>query len=741
MGRKKSGIVSIRLNTPTIHGYTLEPAPVNFFYGKNGVGKTSIGRALADPASEITWKDGKPLKVLLFNEEVADHYIRNVNGFPGVYAVSRENAGIQRQIEEKMQQREKMTLDLAAMKEERKRRQEEAEETGRERIRAVWQTTAEFRKKYPETAGEEDPEALMDRLLTCSAHAVSRETMDAAYQLAYGQTCADAERYQPLYAGEFPSCPLMEFPVISRAGTKLAEMYRSAGSFDWAVSGTAHIRDRRCPFCGETLPDGFEERFEECLDTRYHKDMEKLKEFSVRYEETAAKTRAAIVRNLGNSVPSAAYQAKASQLLDRLESNRLLIQKKLDNPRLEISLGETGTMIRELNEITEELNTRIGRMIRAARDLPEARKRCEKVIWESMAACCEANLNMHRTEQQRAESTLRSLELQIGTQEGRIRLLDRDVAALRAAMTDVSETMERINRSLAENDFTGFRFAKREDNTYAIVRGDRPASGLSEGERKFVAFLYFYHTVLGSLRADAQLEDKVIVVDDPATSTDSEVMGVFSVMIREIAHLCKARFWEGTETGECPDSHIHQLFFLTHNKVFFQMVANDSLSDNDCSLFFEVRKNRENESAVIPCLMRSETAGGDFVNRTPVIGDYQEMWQEYKKTEDPRTLLRVSRGILCRYFLDTCHYSGTDLRRYLLEQNRGAFVPEGTNGVESGFTIIAAMVSLMGMNPLEAMDSVYFDLSAVNTDQIRFVFRRIFEVMHQEQHYAYMIRL
>ena len=108
MGRKKSGIVRIRLNTPTIQGYSLEPAPVNFFYGKNGVGKTSIGRALADPNAEITWKDGKALQVFLFNEDYTEQVIQSVSGLPGVYALSGKNADIQRQIEEKTARKEQI---------------------------------------------------------------------------------------------------------------------------------------------------------------------------------------------------------------------------------------------------------------------------------------------------------------------------------------------------------------------------------------------------------------------------------------------------------------------------------------------------------------------------------------------------------------------------------------------------------------------------------------------------------
>ena len=147
MGRKKSGIVRIRLNTPTIQGYSLEPAPVNFFYGKNGVGKTSIGRALADPNAEITWKDGKPLQVFLFNEDYTEQVIRRVNGLPGVYALSGKNADIQRQIEEKTARKEQIDVSVAEMKKELEERRKNAAETDAERIRGIGKVTAEIRRK------------------------------------------------------------------------------------------------------------------------------------------------------------------------------------------------------------------------------------------------------------------------------------------------------------------------------------------------------------------------------------------------------------------------------------------------------------------------------------------------------------------------------------------------------------------------------------------------------------------
>lgn len=37
---------------------------------------------------------------------------------------------------------------------------------------------------------------------------------------------------------------------------------------------------------------------------------------------------------------------------------------------------------------------------------------------------------------------------------------------------------------------------------------------LSEGERNFIAFLYFYHQVRGSMSSE-EIKEKIVVIDDP----------------------------------------------------------------------------------------------------------------------------------------------------------------------------------------------------------------------------------
>lgn len=75
-------------------------------------------------------------------------------------------------------------------------------------------------------------------------------------------------------------------------------------------------------------------------------------------------------------------------------------------------------------------------------------------------------------------------------------------------------------------------------NTYEVIRPDGSiAEKLSEGERNFIAFLYFYHLVRGSF-SDKEVKDKIVVIDDPVSSMDSSALLIVSALVREMVEIC-----------------------------------------------------------------------------------------------------------------------------------------------------------------------------------------------------------
>lgn len=129
--------------------------------------------------------------------------------------------------------------------------------------------------------------------------------------------------------------------------------------------------------------------------------------------------------------------------------------------------------------------------------------------------------------------------------------LKRQIAALEQQVRQHRRPAEELNKELAS--YLGrdeLRFDV-EQNGYKIMRGDQPALHLSDGERTSIAFLYFLKSLKGT---DFDLENGVVVIDDPVSSLDANsLFSAFGYM--------KAR-----------TAAAGQLFVLTHNFTFFRQV-------------------------------------------------------------------------------------------------------------------------------------------------------------------------
>src|SRR5690606_21497986 len=85
---------------------------------------------------------------------------------------------------------------------------------------------------------------------------------------------------------------------------------------------------------------------------------------------------------------------------------------------------------------------------------------------------------------------------------------------------------------------------------------------LSEGERTFVTFLYFYHLLKGSMSESGTSASRVVVFDDPVSSLDSDILFIVGSLIKGIL--------DEVRTGS---SQIRQVFVLTHNVYFHKEVT------------------------------------------------------------------------------------------------------------------------------------------------------------------------
>ncbi len=159
------------------------------------------------------------------------------------------------------------------------------------------------------------------------------------------------------------------------------------------------------------------------------------------------------------------------------------------------------------------------------------------------------------TQYKELKSGLETLETEYNGFIEKIKLDEAQVNTLEEELINHKKPAEDINKDLqnylGHNELQFATGAK--DTGYTIMRGDKPASAISEGEKTAIALLHFLKSLEDT---KFKLESGIVVIDDPVCSMDDTALFHAFSYIKERTKNAK------------------QLFILTHNFAFFRQVKN-----------------------------------------------------------------------------------------------------------------------------------------------------------------------
>jgi wobble nucleotide-excising tRNase len=753
MAEKKmqGAIEEIFLDDNTFHGLAINPTLINYFYGKNGSGKSTIARLIRSQ-SGIT-PDVSNFEVLVYDKDFITRNIKEDAAMPGVFSLNEGNIEIQNKVAELNEERNK----LAVQYQEKKNALTDAKgKLPALRIAlesSCWETTADTRNSFAKAlAGKRGKKSVFtDELLSIrEPKEQDFNVLQALYETAFDES---AKSYPLLKEGgkESPEKPLdsalLSQPIISSADTPFAKFIQAVGATDWVKQGHelfAEKTDGHCPYCHQLLPADFAKQLAACFDEEYKSDIDSLENFQQSYNDIFARLLTQFDNNLNcefSRIDFTVYKEQLISLKKTVQINQGLIQEKLDAPSRPIYLEDTSELVDSLNALIKKFNASIQANNDIIASLQEKQAECKKSVWQHMAFLSKKELDAYRTSLKNVNAEISKLTKEQNdiTQKGLS--LKSQIAKLNSQIVNVDSTMETINKELLDSGFQGFRLQKnkRDSTKYEIIRDDgSPAHGLSEGERNFIAFLYFYHKVKGREHADSDFKDRIVVIDDPVSSMDSTSLFIVSAIIREMISIC---FNNGSASKQDTPRYIKQIFILTHNAFFHKEVSYNRLKYYHCVNSYLIQKTR-NVSTVKLCVKRDINSDTPAIekNYTPVRDAYAALWKEYKEAKSATVIMRTARQILEYYFIQISGYEGQTLTDRIMKR-KDEFLeisPDGTENREKQH-LLNALLRYIGAENQRFNDGLDYVEDAENVEQIRHTFKLIFDVMEQTQHYDMMM--
>ena len=752
-----SAIEKLTLNAATFHGVPVEPTLINFFYGNNGTGKSTIARALH--ANEgLSWQAGKSAddySVLVYNQEFVEANFRDYGKLKGVFTVGEQNIKIQADIAEKNIQRaeqEKLNSENTTAKDQK--------ESARNRLldnfqATCWDKTKAIRDGFDATqSGFKRKAQFAEKVLqTGNPNQHDMGELRTLYETAFDPNATTYEEFQPTGGTErlkgSPGNELLNKSITSSSDTPFAGFIKAIKATDWVRQGHEHFAktsEGKCPYCQQELPDDYEEQVAACFDGQYQEDIDALRQFQEDYASDMRGFLDVLNGNLQNAFPKldlTEYKAKLALLEKTIEINIQRITDKLKEPSSVVTLENVKTLRDEINNLIEGFN----KQIQANNGIVGAKRQkqaeCTKKVWELIAFTLQSDVTTYRGRRKTFDDEITAL-MKLITDGGKTsRDLGNEIADLNKRVVSTAPTIKSINDLLRDSGFQGFTLREKrgQQNVYEVVRQDGTvADKLSEGERNFIAFLYFYHLVRGS-HTDADVsKDKIVVIDDPVSSMDSCVLFIVSTLVREMVGVCFNNAEYREQEREVQGDYIKQIFILTHNVYFHREITYNQTSRYHCVSFYVVNK-ASNNSTIKHCVRQCITKPTEQENFNPVQNSYAALWGEYREVDTVIPLMNVIRRILEYYFMQLCGYDGVNIRKRVLDEHKDKFVETPAEGLPdyTKYHLATAMLSYINANSVGFSDGLNYVDDCTDITLYKDVFKLIFEALEQEQYYKMMM--
>ncbi len=738
MEKNKVKINKVTVPGPPFHGESFVPTNVNFLFGKNGSGKSTISRAIRDGIG-LSWVNdpGNATTIQVFNED----YIKfNIEGeMNGIFTISAPDIETEKQIKEKTEEQEKNKQAITAKREEAVKNESRFSDIKNNVYAGCWSITRSFLKEFthnPTNGGNK--EKFFNQISEITPKEHSLDELKDLERAAYDKTLKHVNPFEPVLIRKLDTS-ILSTPIVALEETQFSLFMKEMGPevTDWVYKGLKRFQPLakgKCPYCQEDLSLEKQTAIEQAFDDSYTRAVEcfrKLKEDLLPRYEVYIQT---IIKGIKEKegfefVNKEKFELTEQKFISYLQVLKNTINEKELSLSKKMNVEDISPLIKELNDLLSETNSAIEKR-NSLITTGDKKGAYEQALKEQLAYLCEAAIKDYKAQREEYLRVKDLTDKELKAFEFNSNRLKESLKELHAKTTSTLPVISKINNLLTASGFNSFSISPAGKRSYKLVRPDNSdAKFLSEGEKNFICFLYFYYSVCGVLDEDAGYDDRVVVIDDPVSSMDSDSVFIIAELVREIVDATLNAFNPVKEDGV--PTNIKQLFVLTHNAFFYNEVAPMYLDFYENVSYFEIQK--EDTHSRVELNTKSINKGAineKEINFIPDLGNYSSLWEIYNTTTNPRLLMNTMRRILEEYFLHNLGYAPRNFKGQILSAVKGEF-QDATDKI-----LARALVNYVSNDEIS---SINFSTYTTDIIKLKTVFERVFDIAGQKQHYDMML--
>ncbi|MFL0087354.1 AAA family ATPase, partial [Tenacibaculum maritimum] len=380
---------------------------INFIYGSNGTGKTTLSNFLYNPSdanfSNCTkkWENDNELEILVYNKKFREDYFGKgkLNGVFTLGKATKEQIDtINTKKEELKNYREQYI--------KRKSSLDKLIEDNTSKVLSfqekIWKGVFQKHKtnfKEAFIGSMKSKSAFYERIIKefkeNNVPLLELDVLKASSETIFGETPKHITPFPVINFDrllEIEEDSIWQKKVIGKADVEIAKLIQKLNINDWVIKGREYLveTDETCPFCQEdTITVDFKKQLDDFFDENFTKDLKNIKDFNDEYlgkAKTLVNQLNQIEKdekeNKKTKLNISLFSANLKTLISEFSTNKEYLQNKISEPSREINLKSIKQQLDSLNELLIEANTSIESHNKIVLDYTKQRKDLIDSIWK-----------------------------------------------------------------------------------------------------------------------------------------------------------------------------------------------------------------------------------------------------------------------------------------------------------------------------------------------------------------------
>ena len=701
------------------------PRRINYIYGGNGSGKTTISRVIDNPEdfshSFLEWENTQ-LEAFVYNRDFIKENFEQ-DSIKGIFTLGKDVPDAEAKILQKTTERQKYDNHILGLNNTIEKKEEELTSLEQSVVEDCWKIKLKHSEKIKQSlAGYlSRKNAFFDKCKDEQGNEndlVDINVLEEKNIALYKREIAKIDKVTNINITQLDNIEqndLFSEPIIGKENSTIGKLISHLSNSDWVHEGIGYFKntiERKCPYCQQEINPDLAKEIENYFDQTF---LRKSRDLEIGIESYKTYV-TGIFQQIDNILvktnelydfDNISKELKISRKI--YESNLLLLETKKSQKSHTIALETLkGSLSKIISEV-DNCNNAINDHNKIIDNIGNEKKDLTELCWRFLAEESKTIIDRYNKNKLQIETIINGMKSKIEEETEAVRLLNIEIATLESQITSVEHSANEINRILKGFHFAGFELKESSvKGHYQVVREDGSIANrtLSEGEYTFITFLYFYYLIKGSNSESGINNKRIVVIDDPISSLDSSVLFIVSNLVKSIIDDLLNNYRK---------SLIRQLFILTHNIYFHKEVSFKGQRENTSAKeFFWIVYKTDNTSKI-----KTNT-------KNPINTTYSILWDDIKNCESTNrvTVFNNLRRILEYYFKIIGNYNYEEMI------NKFEFEDQQT---------CKALISWINDGSHFINDDLLIETEIESVERYLSIFKDIFDKLGHISHYNMMM--